>query len=150
MAIGVHRGQARPSLGQPLAHRPLVLGEAQRAGAGVHRHAVGRQRRDVLVGDVLVVEGQRVAAAGEGAQIVQRAVVSDDIGRDEAAPSSAESARMRSDWPSAIAAWWVIRASCPAPTMPTIGSPVRSSRARPRGAVDGPRAGRATGSVRPL
>ena len=39
----------------------------------------------------------------------------------------AESARIRRDWPSAIAAWWVIRASCPAPTIPTTGSPVRAS-----------------------
>ena len=44
-----------------------------------------------------------------------------------AAPSSGAAASTRSDWPSAIAAWWVIRASWPPPTMPTTGSPVRES-----------------------
>ena len=33
-------------------------------------------------------------------------------------------ASTRSDWPRAIAAWWVIRASWPPPTMPTTGRPV--------------------------
>src|SRR5262245_25855609 len=44
-----------------------------------------------------------------------------------AAPSSGEVASTRSDWPSAIAAWWVIRASWPPPTMPTTGRPVLES-----------------------
>src|SRR5262249_26262811 len=44
-----------------------------------------------------------------------------------AAPSSGEAASTRSDWPSAIAAWCVMRASWPPPTMPTIGRPVRVS-----------------------
>ena len=45
--------------------------------------------------------------------------------------ASAETLSTRSDWPSEIAAWWVIRASWPPPTMPTTGSPVRVSIARP-------------------
>ncbi len=38
-----------------------------------------------------------------------------------AAGSPAWAASTRSDCPSAIADWWVMRASCPAPTMPTTG-----------------------------
>src|SRR3954447_6202081 len=48
-------------------------------------------------------------------------------GATSAAPSSADSARMRSDWPSAIAAWCDMRANWPAPTIPTTGRPVRAS-----------------------
>ncbi|BBY57302.1 hypothetical protein MSAR_04380 [Mycolicibacterium sarraceniae] len=38
-----------------------------------------------------------------------------------AAGSSGLTASTRRLWPSAIAAWWVILASCPPPTMATIG-----------------------------
>src|SRR5215475_9098726 len=48
-------------------------------------------------------------------------------GAISAAPSSGDAASTRSDWPSAIAAWWVIRASWPPPTMPTTGRPVLES-----------------------
>jgi hypothetical protein len=47
-----------------------------------------------------------------------------------AAGSFADEASTRSDWPSATAAWWVILASWPAPTIPTTGVPVRGSTAR--------------------
>ena len=65
----------------------------------------GRERRDVLVRDVLVVERDDVAADRERAQVGQRAVVPDhDVAVTSAAPSSADSASTRSDWPSAMAA----------------------------------------------
>src|SRR5690606_29897546 len=63
--------------GQPLAHDHLVLGVDEGVGAGVDGVALLDEGPDVLAGDVLVVEGDRVAALGEVAQVVEGTVVAD-------------------------------------------------------------------------
>ena len=50
----------------------------QRVGAGAHGDAVRLQGPQVLGGHVLVIEGDHVAAAREGTQRVQVAIVADD------------------------------------------------------------------------
>ncbi|EHM29188.1 hypothetical protein SPW_2406 [Streptomyces sp. W007] len=60
------------------AHHPLVLGVHQGIGAGAHGDAVRLQGPQMLGRDVLVIEGDHVAAAREGAQRVQVAIVADD------------------------------------------------------------------------
>ena len=62
--------------GQPLPHRQLVLGVAQRGRARADRRRAF-QRGQMLAGDVLVVEGDHVALRGEGQQVGQGCVVPD-------------------------------------------------------------------------
>ena len=52
--------------GEPLAHRELVLGEAQRLRARVQLDPLGDEQVEHVVGHVLVVEGDDVAVLGEG------------------------------------------------------------------------------------
>ena len=66
--------------------RIAALSWANRSASapGMDGHPVGGQRGDVLVRDVLVVPGDDVAAGGEAAQVVERAVVADhDVVGDE-------------------------------------------------------------------
>ena len=60
-------GRAMPERGEPLAHGQLVLGEAQGRRARVQGDAVGLERLEHVRRDVLVVEGDDVAAARERA-----------------------------------------------------------------------------------
>ncbi len=78
VAHGREPGAVNPEAGQPLAHGQLVLGEVQRRGRGPDLDAGPLERGQVPARHVLVVEGQHVAPGGEGAQVVQRAVVPDD------------------------------------------------------------------------
>ena len=100
----------------------------QRVGGGTERHALGRQRPDVLGRHVLVVEGDHVAALGEGAQRGEVGVVAVlDVGGDqrgavvggerEHAQRLAEGDRGLVGHPGQLAA----------ATMPTTGRPVRES-----------------------
>ena len=67
-----------------MAHLALVLGVHERVRTWVEGDPLGHQRPQVLGGDVLVVEGQHVAAGGEGPQGVEVAVVADhDLGRGQ-------------------------------------------------------------------
>lgn len=59
-------------------HHPLVLGVHQSIGTGPDGDAVGLQCPQVLGGDVLMIEGDHIAATGEGTQRVQIAVVAND------------------------------------------------------------------------
>ena len=53
----------------------------------MHRHAVGGERGDMRVRDVLVVEGDGVTTGREGPQHVEIVVVADHhVGRDEGRP----------------------------------------------------------------
>ena len=139
-AVRVDHGERRhrhAELGESVPHQGLVLGVLQGVGAGVHGVPLGGEGADVLAGDVLVIEGDDVTAAGEGPQRA-RSVCSPIItsGVTSAAQSSAETDSTRRVWPSAMPAWCVIRASWPPPTIPTRGMLVREStgpkRNRPR------------------
>ena len=73
--------------GEPVSHHRLVLGEAQRVRAGRQHDPVLGQGAQVQLRNVLVVERHDLAAAGEVAQVRQRAVVAHDhIGRDQRGP----------------------------------------------------------------
>lgn len=71
-------GAGRADLLELGAHHPLVLGVHQGIGAGAHGDAVRLQGPQMLGRDVLVIEGDHVAAAREGPQRVQVAIVADD------------------------------------------------------------------------
>ena len=71
-------GAGRADLVELGAHHPLVLGVHQRVGPGADGDAVRLQGPQVLGRDVLVIEGDHVAAAREGTQRVQVAIVADD------------------------------------------------------------------------
>src|SRR6202022_4495231 len=107
-----------------LAHGAFVLGVAKRVRARPDRGSGPLQGPQMRPGHVLVVERHDVAAAAEGGQVVQRAVVADL--RARAALSSGPAASTRNPMPRLTAAWQVIRASCPAPTMPTTGGRERA------------------------
>ena len=84
-----HRREPRAAdaqVGDPLAHGQLVLGVAQRVRAGPDRGPGLLHGRDQRAGDVLVIERDHVAVAGEGQQVVGPAVVAEhgargDLGR---------------------------------------------------------------------
>ena len=68
-----------PELGEARPHRRLVLGEAQRLGAGVHRDPLRGQRCNVLVRHVLVIPRHNVTPGREAAQVVDGAVIADEV-----------------------------------------------------------------------
>ena len=79
-------------------------------------------------GHVLVVEGDAVAAARRRPRSASRSVRAPrrTSARRARRGRRATAASTRSDWPSAIAAWWVIRASWPAADHADDGEAVRS------------------------
>ena len=64
-------------LGEALAHRELVLGEAQRRRSRVQLDALGDEEVEHLGGHVLVVEGHDVAVLREGVHGLRHRVVAD-------------------------------------------------------------------------
>ena len=116
-------GTASPSPASRSRITSLSWACSSAAGAGCTGDPGRDQRAQVLLRHLLVVEGDRGAAAGEGAQRGQVGRRRRDTrpAHTSAAGSPGSAASTRSDWPSAIAAWWVIRASWPAPIMPTTG-----------------------------
>ena len=77
-AGGPGRPRARDAqLGQARAHGPLVLGVAQRVRPGADGQPGLLQGSQARPGHMLVIEGQDVAAAAEGEQVVQGPVVAD-------------------------------------------------------------------------
>ena len=82
MALGIpwHRGA---QLLEPAPHHQLVLGVHQRVRRRRHIDPLGDQLVQQFGRDVLVVEGQRVGAGGDAAQVVQIGVrADDDVGGD--------------------------------------------------------------------
>ena len=105
------------------AHHQLVLGVDQRLGRRGHVDALGDQLVEQLGRHVLVVEGERAAAPSAARRSASRSVCEPitTSGVTCAAGSSGVTASTRSVWPSAIADWCVILASCPPPIMVTLG-----------------------------
>ena len=71
-------GAGHADLVEPRPHHALVLGVHERVGAGADGDAVRLQGPQMLGRDVLVIEGDHVAAARERTQRVQVAIVADD------------------------------------------------------------------------
>jgi hypothetical protein len=109
------------------AHRELVLRELERIGAGVHADAVGHQRPQHVLRNVLVIEGDDVDVAGERPHRVEVAVVAGGGRRELAADIPSSSARTRTWTPSSTAGAIIMRASCPPPTMPRVSATVLPS-----------------------
>ena len=125
-------GRARPARAAAPAS-PACPGctgaRRRRAGPAALRRGL-LQRGQVRTGHVLVVEGHHVAADGRtrAGRRVGCSPRSSRRRRPARRCRPAEAASTRNPIPRPIAAWQVIRASCPAPTMPTTGgwrAPVR-------------------------
>ena len=79
-----HPPRARDAeLGEPLAHRELVLGEPQRGRPGMQLDALGHEEVQDVRGHVLVVEGHDVAVLGEGVHGIRLGVVADGRAGDD-------------------------------------------------------------------
>ena len=116
--VGGHAGDP----GERAAHDQLVLRVQQGVGPGMDRDALGHECAQQLARDTFVVEGHALGIAGKTAQRVEVVgLPGPTSAQTSAAGSPGEAASTRSDWPSAIAAWCDIRASCPPPTIPTTG-----------------------------
>ena len=75
---GCERWDRLAQLREPATHHQLVLGVAQRVRPGVDGDTVGDQGLQVLVRDVLVVEGERLRPDRHAAQGVEVAVIAED------------------------------------------------------------------------
>ena len=121
------RGTGTPSSPSRVAHHQLVLRVQQRGGAGQHG-VPGRRERGAGAppGTCSWSKVTTSQPSAKAVQVLVRGVLAEHDVRARPARRCRRVARRApaATGPSAIAAWCVIRASCPPPTIPTTGRPV--------------------------